>query len=160
MDSIKEQNLNEPQTPQLNIGAVMPSLRVKKYNANFERDFKWYMTMRHRFNFDGSNAYYNKKGESIIQYDKNGIDGKEAFFQWDSNGKIKPTKHPNILHTLLKVKGSCNLHIKMYAEDRAACNMNKIEFRALCIHFKAPKWFRDAVETQKMKYWVVGSNGA
>ena len=118
------------------------------------------MTMRHRFNFDGSNAYFNKKGEDIIQYDKNGVDGKEAFFQWDSNGKIKPTKHPNILHTLLKVKGSCNLHIKMYAEDRAACNMNKIEFRALCIHFKAPQWFREAVETQKMKYWVVGSNGA
>jgi len=139
---------------------VMPSLRSKKYNANFERDFKWYMTMRHRFNFDGSNAYFNKKGEDIIQYDKNGVDGKEAFFQWDSNGKIKPTKHPNILHTLLKVKGSCNLHIKMYAEDRAACNMNKIEFRALCIHFKAPQWFRDAVETQKMKYWKVGSNVA
>jgi hypothetical protein len=139
---------------------VMPSLRSKKYNANFERDFKWYLSMRHRFNFDGSNAYFNKKGEDIIQYDKNGVDGKEAFFQWDSNGKIKPTKHPNILHTLLKVKGSCNLHIKMYAEDRAACNMNKIEFRALCIHFKAPQWFRDAVETQKMKYWVVGSNGA
>jgi hypothetical protein len=47
----------------------------------------------------------------------------------------------------------------MYAEDRAVCNMNKIEFRALCIHFKAPQWFRDAVETQKMKYWVVSSEG-
>jgi hypothetical protein len=124
----------------------------KKYSENYERDYKWYLSMRHVFNFDGSNAYYNKKGENIIQPNKNGVDGKEAFFQWDSNGQIKPTKHPNILHTLLKVKGSCNLHIKMYAEDRAACNFSGLEFRALCIKFKAPYWFREAVENQKFKY--------
>lgn len=125
----------------------------KKYNQNFERDFNWYMKMRHIFNFDGAEGYYNKKGEQIVQYNKNGVSGKEAFFQWDSNGKILPTKHPNLLHTLLKVKGSSNLHIKMYAEDRAACHFNKIEFRALCIHFKAPQWFREAVENQKIKYY-------
>ena len=128
-------------------------MKVKKYNTNFERDFRWYLSMRQRFNFDGSNNYFNKKGDNVIQHDKNGVSGKEAFFQWDSNGVIKPTKHPNILYTLLKVKGSVNLHIKMYAEDRAGCHMNKIELRALCIHFKTPKWFREAVEMQKMKYW-------
>lgn len=125
---------------------------MKKYNPNFERDFNWYLSMRHKFNFDGVHLYYNKNGESIIQYDKNGVSGKEAFYIWDSMGKIKPTKHPNILFTLLKVKGSTNLHIKMYAEDRAACNINKLEFRALCIHFKSPQWFFDAVERQKFKY--------
>jgi hypothetical protein len=139
-------------------GCKKSKLQTKKYNDNFNRDFSWYLSMRHKFNFDGSGDYYNKKGENIIQYDKNGVSGKEAFFQWDSNGKIKPTKHINILHTLLKVKGSVNLHIKMYAEDRASCNLNKIEFRALCINFKAPKWFSDAVETQKMKYWVLSKN--
>jgi len=128
---------------------------MKKYTANFERDFKWYLSMRSIFNFDGSKDYYNKLGLPLIQYNKKGVSGKEAFFQWDSNGVIKPTKHPNLLHTLLKVKGSANLHIKMYAEDRACCNMNAIEFRALCIEFKAPNWFREAVETQKMKYWEV-----
>lgn len=125
---------------------------MKKYNQNFERDVKWYLTMRHKFNFDGSSQYFNRKGENLIQYSPNGVDGIEAFFQWDSNGKIVKTKHPNLLHTLLKVKGSTNLHIKMYAEDRAKCNFNKIEFRALCIKFKAPTWFRQAVETQKYKY--------
>lgn len=124
-----------------------------KYNLNFDRDFNWYLSMRNIFNFDGSDGYWNKLGVSIVQYDKNGVDGKQAFYNWDSNGVIKPTKHPNILNTLLKVKGSVNLHIKMYAEDRAACNMNKIEFRALCIHFKAPLWFREAVEKQKVKYY-------
>ena len=159
-DILTTKHSDEAANPRFCKGAVMPSLRVRKYNHNFERDFKWYLSMRHKFNFDGAAGYLNKKGEPIIQYDKNGVDGKEAFFQWDSNGKIKPTKHPNILHTLLKTKGCTNLHIKMYAEDRVSCNMNKIEFRSLCIHFKSPQWFRDAVETQKMKYWVVGSNGA
>ena len=107
--------------------------------------------MRHTFNFDGSANYFDKKGNEIIQYDKNGVSGKEAFFQWDSNGKIVPTKHPNLLKCLLKTKGSTNLHIKMYAEDRAACNFNLIELRALRIHFKAPSWFREAVERQKAK---------
>lgn len=123
----------------------------KKYNSNFERDFKWYLSMRHVFNFDGTNIYYNKKGENIIQFDRKGVDGKEAFFQYDSNGIIKPTKHPNLLHTLLKTKGSCNLHIKMYSEDRAACLLTKMEFNKLCEQFKSPQWFNEAVENQKLK---------
>lgn len=125
---------------------------MKNYNSNFERDFKWYLSMRNTFNFDGSDSYFNKKGQDVIQYSKNGVDGKYAFYQWDTNGKIVPTKHPNLLHTLLKVKGSCNLHIKMYAEDLANCNMNYIEMRALCIHFKSPKWFREAIVFQKSKH--------
>ena len=123
------------------------------YSPSFERDFRWFLKMRHTFDFDGSSVYYNKKGESIIQYNKKGVDGKEAFYTWDSKGIIKSTRHPNLLHTLLKIKGGCNLHIKMYAEDRAEGNMNKIEFRALCIHFKAPYWFREAVEEQKKNYY-------
>lgn len=124
---------------------------MKKYNANFERDFNWYLSMRHKFNFDGCAEYFNKKGEKIVIYDKNGVNGKDAFFQWDSNGKIKPTKHPNLLHTLLKVKGSANLHIKMYAEDRANGLMGLMEFGLLCNEFKSPDWFMDAVERQKVK---------
>ena len=126
---------------------------MKKYTANFERDFRWYLSMRHFFNFDGNLDYFNKKGKKIVQYDKNGVSGKEAFFQWDTYGEIKSTKHPNIFYALLKTKGSCNLHIKMYAEDRANCNFNFIEFRALCIKFKAPYWFREAVENQKIKFY-------
>lgn len=164
-----------------------------KYNKNFERDFNWYLSMRHIFNFDGAIGYFKKsvairiykgdelvsekvmsetsynkyeiveeegmkyyvasKAEKVIQFDRKGVNGKEAFFQWDSNGVIKATKHPNLLHCLLKTKGSTNLHIKMYAEDRAACNWGFIEFRALCIKFKAPLWFREAVENQKVKYY-------
>jgi hypothetical protein len=124
-----------------------------KYNASFERDFNWYLKMRHKFNFDGSNNYYNKQGKEVIVFDKNGVSGKEAFYKWDSNGQIVPTRHPNIMHSLLKTKGSVNLHIKMYAEDRAKGVFPLIEFRAFCISIKSPQWFRQAVEQQKVKYY-------
>lgn len=114
-----------------------------KYKVNFERDFKWYLSMRHLFSFDGALS------RDII-YNKEGIDGKQAFFIYDSTGKLNPTKHPNILSSLLKTKGSINLHIKMYAEDRAAGRFPLLEFRSLCIKFKAPYWFREAVEKQKI----------
>jgi hypothetical protein len=123
-----------------------------KYNNKYIRDVMWYFSMRHTFNFDGTHTYYNKKGNLIIVYDRNGIDGIHAFYLWDSQGVIKPTRHPNILHTLLKTKGSTNLHIKMYAEDLADCNWNKIEMRALCIKFKAPSWFRTAIENQRSQH--------
>jgi hypothetical protein len=119
-----------------------------KYSDNFNRDFKWFLKMRHEFNFSG------KDERDQIIYDKNGVDGKKAFYLWDSQGKIVPTKHPNLLFSLLKTKGSVNLHIKMFAEDRAACNWGLIEIRALCIKWKAPDWFRQAVERQKVKYYA------
>jgi len=135
---------------------VVPSL-LSKYSPEFERDFKWYLKMRAMFNFDGSNSYHNKKGQDIIVYDKKGVTGKEAFYKWDSNGKILPTKHPNLLHTLLKTKGSVNLHIKMYAEDRAKGLFPLIEFRAFCIKYGCPTWFKEAVERQKFKYYEVST---
>jgi hypothetical protein len=87
------------------------------YSSNFIRDIKFYISNRHVFNFDGSKYYYNKKGESLIQFDKKGVDGIKAFNEYDKGGKILKTKHPNILHTLLKAKGSVNLNIKMWKED-------------------------------------------
>ena len=130
-------------------------MKKRKYTFNFERDFRWYLKMRSFFDFDGASGYYNKKGESIIQPDKNGADAKEVFFQWDSNGQILPTKHPNILHTLLKTKGGVNLHIKMYAEDRAKGLFPLIEFRAFCIKYKCPNWFKVAVESQKFNHYPI-----
>lgn len=118
-----------------------------KYSQKYNNDFNWMLKQRHLFNFDGREHYRLE-----IQYDKNGVDGKKAFYLWESQGKSTPTKHPNLLQALLKTKGSINLHIKMYAEARASCDYNKIEFRAFCISIKAPDWFRTAVENQKLKY--------
>lgn len=124
---------------------------MKRYNKNFERDFKFYLRVRNVYNFDGNLLYFDKKGNNIVNYDRNGVDGKEAFFQYDSNGIIKPTKHPNLLYSLLKIKGSINLHIKLYAEDRANLLLSYVELRGICIKYKTPKWFREAVDNQTIK---------
>ena len=124
-----------------------------KYNLNFERDYNWYLSVIDVFNFDGTNEYLNKRGENIIQFDENGASAKESFFQYDTNGKILPTKEPEILHSILKAKGSVNLHIKMYAEDRANGTLSNAELIDLCHYLLAPKWFYDAVENQRVKYW-------
>lgn len=126
-------------------------LMSKRYPPGFERDFSWYLSVRQLFNFDGTHTYYNKKGQHIIIYSKSGVSGKEAFFQYDSNGVIKPTKHPRLLHNLLKTKGSINLHVKMYAEDRANGILPRPEFEQMCDEFKAPDWFYNAVEAQRVK---------
>lgn len=125
---------------------------MKKYNKNFERDFNFYFRMRNIYDFDGSLNYFNNKGNEIVIYDKSGVNAKEAFYQYDSNGKITPTKHPNLLCILLKVKGSVNLHIKMYAEDRANLLLSQIELRGICIKYKTPIWFREAINKQTIKF--------
>lgn len=117
-----------------------------KYSENFIRDITWYLKVRHEFSFDGSI-------EREVKFNKKGIDGIKAFHIFDSQGKLVETKHPNILKTILKTKGSVNLHIKMYAEDRAKGILPKIEFEKICQQLDPPQWFIDAVEKQKYKYY-------
>jgi len=121
---------------------------MRKYKPNFIRDVKWYLSVRHLFDFDGRTNEYH---DSRVVLDSSGVDGVRAFHILDSTGKIKPTKHPNILKALLKTKGSVNLHIKMYAEDRASGLLPKIEFDELLKVIDAPDWFKNAVESQKAK---------
>lgn len=124
-----------------------------KYSENFERDFKWFMSVRHIFIFDGCNDYRTKNGDKIIKYSPNGVDGKKAFYTYDSMGKVRETKHPNILKTLLKIKGSINLQIKEYAQDRATGLLGYNEFSEICYSLNTPQWFIDAVENQKKHYY-------
>ena len=124
-----------------------------KYSKNFERDYKWYLSVANVFSFDGTKDYYNKKGVELIQIDDNGKTAKECFYLYDSNGIIKPTCEPEELKTLLKTKGSVNLHIKMYAEDRAKGYLPKIDFNEIIKELCLPEWFVRAVEKQKNKYY-------
>jgi len=123
-----------------------------KYSTKFNRDYNWYLSVSHIFSFDGSKDYFNKKGIDIVQFDKNGKTAKECFYLYDSSGIINPTCEPDELATLLKTKGSVNLHIKMYAEDRARGYLPKREFDKICSEYKLPDWFIDAVQNQKKKY--------
>lgn len=115
-----------------------------KYSEAFNRDFCWYLSLRKIFSFDGKSDYIPLVGI--------GLSAKQAFYLIDTQGKYYPTKHPNILKALIKTKGSINLHIKMYAEDRASGVLPKAEFERICSEINAPEWFYKAVEHQKLKY--------
>ena len=124
-----------------------------KYSSKFERDYAWLLSVSYKFCFDGCGHYYNKKGVDLIQFDENGFTAKKCFYLYDSSGVIKQTREPEELHRLLKTKGSTNLHIKMYAQDRAKGYLPKIEFEEICKELNAPNWFIEAVEQQKKKYY-------
>ncbi|MDG1950205.1 MAG: hypothetical protein P8J32_05340 [bacterium] len=125
-----------------------------KYSSRFERDYEWYMSVSDIFCFDGCKHYFNKKGQDLVQFDKNGFTAKKCFYLYDSSGVIKHTREPEELLRILKTKGSTNLHIKMYAEDRARGYLPKIEFEIICDEINAPDWFIEAVEQQKKKYYL------
>jgi len=118
-----------------------------KYSKANERDFKFYFKNRQVFDFCGT---LNATHQPI--FDINGVDGKEAFFSIENNGKNKPTKHPNLLRALLLSKASVNFNIKMWAEGRADGTLPKIEMPSLQKEFDLPDWVLTAVENQKNQY--------
>ena len=127
-----------------------------KYSNKFEKDYEWYLSVKDKFNFDGVAVHLNKYGKPIIISDPDGKDAKYCFYVYDAMGKIVPTSEPIKLQDLLRVKGSINLHIKMYAEDRAKGILPKVLFDEIVKEINAPQWFVDAVETQKFKYYSAG----
>ncbi len=50
------------------------------YSKKFERDYKWYLSISDKFNFDGTSEYKNKKGVDLIQFDLKGKSAKECFY--------------------------------------------------------------------------------
>ena len=129
-------------------------MKKQRYSENFTRDFNWYLKMRNTFNFDGRLNYEDK-----IIYSKKGVDAKKAFLKLDSEGIVLPTKHPNILESILKTKGGVNLHIKMYGQDLANQRLTLLEFRMWCIYcWQSPDWFREAVQRQRYKILANNEN--
>lgn len=119
-------------------------------------DIKFLLSVRNVFAFSGltNDSLVNKHGRPIVQFSRNGVSGLVAFYAYDSLGMVLETKHPNILAALLHTKKSVNLHIRMYAEDRAAGRLPKFELIELCKRLGAPDWFYEAVENQKGKYYM------
>jgi len=94
-----------------------------KYSKENNRDFNFYLKNRHVFTFSGT---LHPKNEAL--YNKDGVTGKESFFSIENNGKNKPTKHPNILKSLLQTKAAVNFQIKQWAEGRADGTLPLFEF--------------------------------
>lgn len=128
-----------------------------KFSQNFERDYAWFMKWKHKFDFDGNGQYLSKKGQNIIKPDPNGKTAKECFYIWDSQGKIEGCREPELLHDILKCKGSINFMIKMWAEDRAPSSegfvlLPRIEFGKIAKECELLDWMIEGVEEQKFKY--------
>lgn len=98
--------------------------------------------------------------EDCVLYHPNGVDGIEAFVQIDSYGVVRATRHPALLFSLLQAKASLNLHIKMYAEDRANGRLPRILFDAIAKEFEFKEWMINAVENQKTQYYKIEDNAS
>lgn len=120
-----------------------------KYKENFLRDFSWYIKWRNHFIFSGSALNVEKD----IKHDIKGISGKEAFFKYDSTGKLHPTRHPQMLFKLLKTKASINFQIKQWAEDRGKGRLGMLDFKDIIAEYDLLSWMVDAVEKQKLQYY-------
>jgi len=119
---------------------------MARYSKNFERDWAFYINNRKRFNFSGSNA-------PDVGFDEKGVSAKKAFLFYDSQGKIKPTKEPNLLREIFITKASVNLHIKMWAKGRAEGTFPKQEFGNYMNEINAPEWVSEAVNRQVKKIY-------
>ncbi len=105
----------------------------KKYSNSFEKDFIWYIRNRHNFDFDG-------RLDRDIIFDRSGVDGKQCFYIFDSTGVLMPTKHPRLVKVLLKTKGSINLHIKMWKEDKLSGCLFRDSFIEIVEEFLLLPW--------------------
>jgi hypothetical protein len=116
-----------------------------KFSKNFDRDWDWYFKYRDTFTFSGSPPKKIEKGDKYT--------AKEAFYLYDSQGKLVPTKEPELLQQIFKCKESINFQIKEYAQDRAKGYLPKIEFEIIKEEFELLSWMIEAVEKQKYKYY-------
>lgn len=111
-----------------------------------KKDILWMIKNRHNFTFTGSAG-------RVIEFDKNASSGLKCFHVLESKGILLPTKHPNILENLLKVKASINFQIKEWAQDRASGLLPRVEFNKIIKEFNLPDWVVLAVENQKVKFY-------
>lgn len=162
-----------------------------KYSQAFERDFSWYLAMRHMFILDGVGEYLFRRcrvvcveaninknlseesaykllqqlvedrksikftfyTEPMFTYDPEGMDGKRAFYEIDSKGKPVRTRHPNVVAALVRAKRGANLHIHIWAEDRARGLLSRHVFMELSAKLGLLPWVIRAVEIEKYHHY-------
>ena len=110
-----------------------------KYSIKFEKDWDWFVKYKEVFNFHG------KSPVKFIET-KEGLSAKECFQKFDSKGIKLPCCEIELLNEILICKGSINLNIKMWAEDRAKGILPKIEFDKICKEYELLDWMIQSVE--------------
>lgn len=108
-------------------------------------DFDFYAAMAEagRFQFAGRHPE--------IESSPDGVAAREAFEALDSRGQRLPTSEPDLLRSVLRVKASVNLHIKMWAQGCAEGTSFLFEFLDLLRELNAPGWVEKALRNQTDK---------
>lgn len=120
-----------------------------KYSKRFNEDYELYCRLTDVFDFA---PYDPTKGKQPTNARPN-TSVKEAFFQFDTHGKLLAIAAFDELLQLLRAKASLNFHIKIYAKDRARGWLGLIDLLEIQQQHNLPDWFIDAVEKQKVKYY-------
>ena len=137
-----------------------------KYSKNFERDYNWYLKYKNVFTFSGSPKKEIKQGNKYT--------AKEAFYLYDTQGKVVDTTEPELLKQIFKCKESINFQIKQWSEARAEetlydfelnntiddklrvlewVNEKPVYFKDMKSQYELLDWMAEAVEKQKYKYY-------
>lgn len=125
----------------------------RRYSENFDRDFRWFLLVRHHYNFDG-------KYPIDPPFDLRGVDARRAFQIYDSQGRLVPTRHPNIVQSLIRTKGSVNLHIREYAAGAHTGEIPHAEIRQWLSEVKSPYWVFNALNQQWRKMYITSQRGS
>ena len=120
-----------------------------KYSKRFEEDFELYYRLRYDFTFAPFDVLKNRPWLEPL----GDIDIKQAFFQFDTHGKLFAIANKSELVQTVAAKASLNFHIKQYADSRAKGWMGHEELLEIQQHYDLPEWFVIAVERQRVKYY-------
>lgn len=98
----------------------------------------------------GTASYTEDRG---FIYDKEGQCAISCLFYFESQGKVLPCKEIELLESYFQAKGSLDLMIKMWAEDRAKGWLGLNEFKQMREEMAMSEWVFNAVENQKVKLY-------
>lgn len=115
---------------------------MARYSSGFERDYTFYFANLDRFDFSGSPP-------PTVEHDPQGPDAKRCFHVYDSTGKLRACREPELLQRLLLTKASVNFHIKQWAQGRSDGTFPGIEFAEYLDSINAPEWVHVAVRRQQ-----------
>jgi len=121
-----------------------------KYKDNFNEDYNFYLNNISKFNFCGEVVETPKYSES-------GVDAKNWFFIFDSNGKKKAyltaCKEPSLAKKIVVTKKSINMHLKMWAEGYNDCLMGVQDYIS-SFNDPKPEWVtRSLINLRTKKYF-------
>ncbi len=110
-----------------------------KYSERFNRDYDFYTYNTDKLDFCGSIVDEVPLGDKTV---------KQAFFEFDSQGKLSVCEDPLQLKKLIITKKSVNLHIKMWSEGRLEMTLPRCDWEEIIQEFKLPDWAIKASDNQ------------